>query len=59
MTIKTLSVFNDNEKNIATDILSAKVSTMLGRKMEEGDWDFVYCNTKKYQIQSGVIFILI
>jgi hypothetical protein len=47
MTIKTLSVFNDNEKNIATDILSAKVSTMLGRKMEEGDWDFVYCNTKK------------
>jgi hypothetical protein len=47
MTIKTLSVFTDNEKNIATDILSAKVSTMLGRKMEEGDWDFVYCNTKK------------
>ncbi len=47
MTIKTLSVFTDNEKNIATDILSAKVSTMLGRKMEEGDWDFIYCNTKK------------
>ena len=47
MTIKTLSVFNESEINIATDLLSAKVSTMLGRKMEEGDWDFVYCNTKK------------
>lgn len=46
MVVKTLEAFTDKEKNIATDILSAKVSTMLGRKMEEGDWDFVYCNAK-------------
>lgn len=43
----TLPVFTDLEKEIATDLLSAKVSTMLGRKMEEDDWDFVYCNTKE------------
>lgn len=45
--MKTLSVFTESEVKIATDLLSAKVSTMLGRKMEEADWDFVYCNTKK------------
>jgi len=50
MTVKTLSVFTEDEKNTATDILSAKVSTMLGRKMEEGDWDFVYCHTKNIPI---------
>jgi hypothetical protein len=50
MTIKTLPVFSTVEKNLATDLLSAKVATMLGRKMEEGDWDFVYCNTKKIPI---------
>lgn len=47
MKIKTLSAFTESEVKIATDLLSAKVSTMLGRKMEEDDWDFVYCNTKK------------
>lgn len=46
MAVKTLKAFTEEEKNIAMDILSAKVSTMLGRKMEEGDWDFVYCNAK-------------
>ena len=43
MTIKTLPVFTYEQKELATDLLSAKVATMLGRKMEEGDWDFVYC----------------
>lgn len=47
MAVKTLKVFSDSEMEIAKDILSAKVATMLGRKMEEGDWDFVYCNAKK------------
>ncbi len=46
MTIKTLPVFTSKQKILATDLLSAKVATMLGRKMEEGDWDFVYCNSK-------------
>lgn len=44
---KTLSVFSNQELLLANDLLSAKVSTMLGRKMEEDDWDFVYCNSKK------------
>lgn len=45
--MKTLQVFNKEEKELATNLLSAKVASMLGRKMEEGDWDFVYCNAKK------------
>lgn len=45
--ISTLPAFTDKEKEVANDLLSAKVATMLGRKMEEGDWDFVYCNAKK------------
>jgi hypothetical protein len=27
-------------------LLAAKVATMLGRKMEEDDWDFVFCGSK-------------
>jgi hypothetical protein len=50
MTITTLPVFNKKELIIATDLLSAKVATMLGRKMEEADWEFVYCNTKKIPV---------
>ena len=46
MKSKTLSVFSLGELKVATDLLSAKVSTMLGRKMEEDDWSFVYCNAK-------------
>ena len=46
MPVRTLSVFNDDQFNQANDLLAAKVSTMLGRKMEEGDWDFVYCHAK-------------
>lgn len=42
-----LKAFSDAEFNLAKDLLAAKVATMLGRKMEEGDWDFVYCNAKK------------
>ncbi len=46
MSIKSLQVFTEEEFAKANDLLSAKVATMLGRKMEEGDWDFVYCNSK-------------
>lgn len=46
MGINTLKVFSEREKDFADDLLSAKVATMLGRKMEEGDWHFVYCNAK-------------
>ncbi|MFU8788010.1 MAG: hypothetical protein ACNA7G_03215 [Methylobacter sp.] len=50
MTVKTLPVFTSKQKVFATDLLSAKIATMLGRKMEEGDWDFVYCNSKNIPI---------
>ncbi|MAC14059.1 MAG: hypothetical protein CL539_05185 [Alcanivorax sp.] len=46
----TLPVFEKEEYFLARDLLAAKVATMLGRKMEEGDWDFVYCNAKKIPI---------
>ncbi len=46
MATRTLPVFTEAQLEQATDLLSAKVATMLGRKMEEGDWDFVYCNSK-------------
>lgn len=47
MTGETLEAFSESEYDAARRLLAAKVSTMLGRKMEEGDWDFVYCNAKK------------
>ena len=43
----TLPVFSDQEYDNARRLLSAKVATMLGRKMEEADWDFVYCGAKQ------------
>ena len=43
---QTLPVFAPDEFSLATDLLAAKVATMLGRKLEEDDWDFVYCNAK-------------
>lgn len=45
--MSTLSAFSDVEFREATKLLAAKVATMLGRKMEEGDWSFVYCNAKR------------
>lgn len=47
MTEPTLQAFTTPEYDAARRLLAAKVSTMLGRKMEEGDWDFVYCNAKR------------
>ncbi|EJS2611961.1 hypothetical protein NW622_004632 [Vibrio alginolyticus] len=47
---KLLQAFTSDEYLLANDLLSAKVATMLGRKMEEGDWDFVYCNSKNIPI---------
>ena len=47
MNQNTLQAFSETEYQLAKELLSAKVATMLGRKMEEGDWDFVYCNAKQ------------
>jgi len=46
MTSKTLQAFTEAEFDVARKLLAARVSTMLGRKMEEADWDFVYCHAK-------------
>ena len=43
----TLRAFTKNEYSTASKLLAAKVATMLGRKMEEADWGFVYCNAKR------------
>jgi hypothetical protein len=48
--ITTLQAFTTEEQELATDNLSAKVATMIGRKMEEADWDFVYCNAKNIPV---------
>jgi hypothetical protein len=45
--MNTLSAFSDSQLREARKLLAARVATMLGRKMEEGDWSFVYCNAKK------------
>ncbi|MGB0561734.1 MAG: hypothetical protein ACPGVO_08000 [Spirulinaceae cyanobacterium] len=45
--MNTIAAFSKTEFRDATHLLAAKVATMLGRKMEEGDWSFVYCNAKR------------
>jgi hypothetical protein len=47
MIINTLVAFSSQEYTLAKQLLAAKVSTMMGRKMEEGDWSFVYTNAKR------------
>ncbi|MXW45592.1 MAG: hypothetical protein F4109_09140 [Gammaproteobacteria bacterium] len=42
----TLPVFSDEEYSRAKTILAAKVASMMGRKLEEGDWSDVYCKAK-------------
>ena len=38
----TLNVFSEEQQRKAKLLLSAKVATMMGRKLEEGDWSEVY-----------------
>ena len=42
----TLKVFTDTETRQLKLLLAAKVASMMGRKMEEGDWSEVYCKVK-------------
>jgi hypothetical protein len=42
----TLSAFSDEERKKAKILLAAKVASMMGRKLEEGDWSEVYCKAK-------------
>ena len=45
MTVNTLRAFDEQQRFLANDLLSAKVATMLGRKMEEAD-DFRVLRTQ-------------
>ena len=42
----TLPVFSEEERSCAKAMLAAKVASMMGRKLEEGDWSEVYCKAK-------------
>ena len=42
-----LQAFTDAEKDLVKRLLAAQVASMMGRKMEEGDWSKVYCSAKK------------
>lgn len=43
---KTLPAFTTGQYQLAHLLLASRVATMLGRKMEEGDWSAVYCGAK-------------
>lgn len=42
----TLRAFSNLERRRAKLLLAAKVASMMGRKLEEGDWSEVYCEAK-------------
>lgn len=44
--MNALPVFTEEEKKRAKILLAAKVASMMGRKLEEGDWSEVYCKAK-------------
>lgn len=44
--MQTLSAFSELERKRAKVLLAAKVASMMGRKLEEGDWSEVYCEAK-------------
>lgn len=41
-----LQAFTDTEKELAKRWLATQVASMMGRKLEEGDWSRVYCLAK-------------
>ncbi|CAL1521252.1 hypothetical protein [Chitinophaga sp. MM2321] len=43
---RTLAAFNEDEKALIQKYLGIKVAHMMGRKLEEGDWSYVYCKAK-------------
>ena len=45
----TLPVFSPEEQNSAKIWLATRVVSMMGRKLEEGDWSYVYCKAKQIQ----------
>ncbi len=47
----TLPVFSAEERAKAHTLLGSLVVSMMGRKLEEGDWTEVYCNAKGIPIR--------
>lgn len=47
----SLSAFSNLERRRAKVLLAAKVASMMGRKLEEGDWSEVYCRSKEHTRQ--------
>ncbi len=43
---RLLPAFSRKEFVKAHSLLASKVATMMGRKLEEGDWSYVYCAAK-------------
>jgi hypothetical protein len=43
---KTLPAFSEEEFVRSHDLLASKIATMMGRKLEEGDWSYVYSIAK-------------
>ena len=43
---RTLPAFDSGQKQIAHVLLATHVASMMGRKLEEGDWSSVYCRAK-------------
>lgn len=44
--MSTLPVFDEAQFKKTKILLAAKVASMMGRKLEEGDWSEVYCKAK-------------
>ena len=44
--MKTLRAFTGNQRRAVKLLLAGKVASMMGRKLEEGDWSEVYCKAK-------------
>jgi hypothetical protein len=49
---KTLPAFTDEQVKKFHALLATKVTYMMGRKLEEGDWAEVYCNAKNIPLQT-------
>jgi hypothetical protein len=47
---KILQAFDAKEHDRAHRLLASKVTTMMGRKFEEGDWSDVYCKAKNIPV---------
>ena len=48
MAVRTLRAFTGTELARAKVLLAAQVASMMGRKLEEGDWNTVYCRAKGF-----------